>query len=184
MGQVEDHTATLKRCAALLLRYGGLKVAAGLTLESGRIKELRAGLNEYADERLGPDDLRPRIRIDDALAFRSIGGRLAAGLASMAPFGPGNPRPVFCAAGVDIVDGPRRLKDRHYKMALRQDGRVLRAIAWRGADRHAFLESHRAPVDVAFSLDRNEFNGEVYLELSLCDIRPCAEPAAAAPASA
>ena len=179
-----DMLAGLDRCAPLLLRYGGHKVAAGLTLESGRIRELRTRLNEYADDRLGPDDLRPRIRIDDALAFRSIGGRLAHGLAAMAPFGPGNPRPVFCAAGVDIVDGPRRLKDRHYKMALRQDGRVLRAIAWRGADRHAFLESHRAPVDVAFSLDRNEFNGEVYLELSLCDIRPCAEPAAAAPASA
>ena len=68
---------------------------------------------------------------------------------------------------MDIVDGPRRLKDRHFKMALRHEGRVLRAIAWRGAERHAFLESHRAAVDVAFSLEQNQFNGETYLELTL-----------------
>ena len=172
-----DMLAGLDTCAPLLVRYGGHRMAAGLALEADRIKEFRARVNEYADERLGPDDLRPRLRIDDALAFRGISGRLAGQLAALAPYGPGNPRPVFCASGVDIVDGPRRLKERHYKMALRQDGRVMRAISWRGADRHAFLESHHAPVDVAFSLDRNEFNGETYLELSLCDIRPCVQTA-------
>ena len=171
-----DMLAGLESCAPLLLRFGGHKAAAGLALESARIKEFRARLNVYADDRLGPDDLRPRLKIDDVLAFRGISGRMAAQLSSMEPFGPGNPRPVFCASGVDIVDGPRLLKDRHYKMALRQDGRVMRAISWRGADRHGFLESHRAQVDVAFSLDRNEFNGETYLELSLCDIRPCSGP--------
>ena len=93
-------------------------------------------------------------------------------LAALAPFGPSNPRPVFCAHSVDIVDGPRRLKERHLKMALRQDGRVMRAIAWRGAERHAFLEAHRAAVDVAFSLEQNQFNGETYLELTLCDTAP------------
>jgi single-stranded-DNA-specific exonuclease len=162
----------LDACAPLLLRHGGHKMAAGLTLESSRIKEFRARLNDHADERLGPDDLRPRLRIDDVLGFRGISGRVAAQLSQLAPFGPGNPRPVFSVTGVEVVDGPRRLKDRHFKMALRQDGRVMRAIAWRGADRHAFLETHRSTVDLAFSLDRNEFNGETYLELSVCDIRP------------
>ena len=77
---------------------------------------------------------------------------------------------------MDIVDGPRRLKDRHFKMALRHEGRIMRAISWRGAERHAFLESHRAAVDVAFSLDQNQFNGETYLELTVCDIRPAEAP--------
>jgi len=174
-----DILAALDSCAPLLLRHGGHKAAAGLSLEADRIRDLRAAVNAFADDRLGPDDLRPRIHIDDALAFRGINGRVAAQLAALAPFGPANPRPVFSASGVEIVDGPRRLKERHYKMALRHDGRVMRAIAWRGADRHAFLESHRALVDVAFSLDRNEFNGETYLELSLCDVRPCVAVSAA-----
>ena len=93
---------------------------------------------------------------------------------SLAPFGAGNPKPVFAASGVEIVDGPRRLKERHFKMAVRQDGRVLRALAWRGVERYSFLESHRAPIDLAYSLEQNEFNGETYLELVVADVRPAA----------
>jgi single-stranded-DNA-specific exonuclease len=171
-----DMLAGLETCAPLLGRYGGHKMAAGLTLESSRIRELRARLNDHADALLGPDDLRPRLRIDDVLAFGTITGRVASELAALAPFGPSNPRPVFCAHHVDIVDGPRRLKDRHFKMALRHEGRIMRAISWRGAERHAFLEAHRAAVDVAFSIDQNQFNGETYLELTVCDIRPAQAP--------
>jgi single-stranded-DNA-specific exonuclease len=171
-----DMLAGLDACATLLSRYGGHKVAAGLVLERDRIRALRTTINAHADALLGPDDLRPRLRIDDTLELREITGRLAAQVMAMAPFGPSNPRPVFCTHGIEIADGPRRLKDRHYKMALRQHGRVMRAIAWRGAERHAFLENTRGPVDLAYSLDQNQFNGETYLELSVCDIRPCSEP--------
>jgi single-stranded-DNA-specific exonuclease len=173
-----DMLGGLDACAPLLLRYGGHKAAAGLTLSSLRIRELRAQLNEHADERLGPDDLRPRLRVDGALGFGAVTERLAGQVASLAPFGPSNPRPVFTATGVDLVDGPRRLKERHFKMALRHEGRVLRAIAWRGAERHAFLEGHRAPVDIAFAIEQNYWNGETYLEVSLSDIRPAAVAAA------
>ena len=167
-----DMLGGLTACAPLLLRYGGHKAAAGLALESGRIKELRARLNEHADALLGPDDLRPRLRVDEPLPLSRITPRLAAQVASLAPFGPGNPRPVFSATDVEIADGPRRLKEKHYKMALRHGGRVMRAIAWRGTERYGFLETQSGPVDLAFSLEQNEFNGEVYLELTVCDIRP------------
>jgi single-stranded-DNA-specific exonuclease len=176
-----DMLAGLDACASLLTRYGGHKVAAGLTIPAARLRELRTLVNDHADRLLGPDDLRPRLRIDGALSFAAITGRLAQQVASLAPFGAGNPRPVFSAQHVDIVDGPRRLKDRHFKMALKHEGRVMRAIAWRGADRHGFLEAHTAPVDLAFSLEQNEFNGATYLELSVCDVRPAAEPAVVPP---
>ena len=124
-----------------------------------------------ADETLGPDDLMPRLRIDGDLGFRAITGGVAAALASLAPFGAGNPRPVFAARGVEIVDGPRKLKDRHLKMTLRQDGRIFRAVAWRAAERADYLEEHRSAVDVAFSLDQNQYNGETYVELMLADVK-------------
>src|SRR5204863_4826935 len=85
--------------------------------------------------------------------------------------GSGNPRPVFAARGVEIIDGPRKLKDRHLKMALKQDGRVFRAIAWRAAERQEYLEQNRRAVDVAFSLDQNQYNGETYVELTIADVR-------------
>jgi single-stranded-DNA-specific exonuclease len=166
-----DMLAALERSSHLLTRFGGHKQAAGLTLDAARVRELRIAVNEVADETLGPEDLMPRLRIDGDLSFRGISGDVAAGVAALAPFGAGNPRPVFAARGVEIVDGPRKLKDRHLKMALKQDGRIFRAVAWRAAERHDYLTEHRAALDVAFSLEQNEFGGETFVELSLSDAR-------------
>jgi single-stranded-DNA-specific exonuclease len=166
-----DMLAALERSSHLLARFGGHKQAAGLALEAARVRELRLAVNEVADETLGPEDLMPRLRIDGDLSFRGISGDVAAGVAALAPFGAGNPRPVFAARGVEIVDGPRKLKDRHLKMALKQDGRIFRAVAWRAAERHDYLSEHRAALDVAFSLEQNEFGGETFVELSLSDAR-------------
>lgn len=166
-----DMLGALERCAHLFTRFGGHKQAAGLTMEAARVRELRRAINDVADETLGPEDLMPRLRIDGDLAFQGITGPAAAGISSLAPFGAGNPRPVFVARGVEIVDGPRKLKERHLKMTLRQNGRIFRAVAWRAAERHDYLTEHKAAVDVAFSLEQNQFNGETHLELNLSDVK-------------
>jgi single-stranded-DNA-specific exonuclease len=166
-----DMLLALERSGHLMIRFGGHKQAAGLAIEAGRIRELRLSVNAVADETLGPEDLMPRLRIDADLSFRAISGAVAAGVTSLAPFGAGNPRPVFAARGVEIIDGPRKLKERHLKMALKQDGRIFRAIAWRAAERHDYLAENKAAIDVAFSLDRNEFNGETFVELTLSDMK-------------
>src|SRR2546425_6182260 len=166
-----DMLGALERCAHLLMRFGGHRQAAGLALEASRIKELRLAVNAVADETLGPDDLMPRLRIDGDLTFRGITGDVAYGVAALAPFGAGNPRPVFAARRVEIIDGPRKLKERHLKMALKQDGRIFRAIAWRAAERHDYLTEHKAALDVAFSLEQNQYNGETFVELTLADLR-------------
>jgi single-stranded-DNA-specific exonuclease len=166
-----DMLGALERCAHLLIRFGGHKQAAGLALEAARVREFRLAVNDVADETLGPEDLMPRLRIDADLTFRGITGGVAAGVASLAPFGAGNPRPVFAARGVEIIDGPRKLKERHLKMALKQDGRIFRAIAWRAAERHDYLAEHKAALDVAFSLEQNQYNGETFVELTLADLK-------------
>jgi len=166
-----DMLGALERTGHLLMRFGGHRQAAGLTMEAARIRELRGAVNAIADETLGPDDLVPRLRIDADLGFRGITPEVASGVAALAPFGAGNPKPVFAARGVTIVDGPRKLKERHLTMALRQDGRVFRAIAWRAAERHDYLTAHRTAVDVAFSLEQNQYNGTTSVELTLADAR-------------
>ena len=166
-----DMLNALERCSDLFVKFGGHKQAAGLTMEAARVPEFRQRINAWADDVLHPDQLRPRLWIDAPLALNGITHDLVRGLDSLGPFGMGNPRPVFHASPVEIVDGPRTLKERHLKMTFRQDGRRFRAIAWRAAERAEFLEKHRAGVDLAFSLDRNEYQGETYLELSVCDFR-------------
>jgi single-stranded-DNA-specific exonuclease len=166
-----DMLSALESCSDVLTKFGGHRQAAGLTLEASRIRELRGRINEYADRYLQPDDLRPRLWIDGALAFRSITPQVASELTALAPFGAGNSCPVFRTSGVEVVDGPRLVKDRHLKMALRQDGRVMRGIAWRAADREAFVSQYRAGIDLAYSLEQDTWNGERYLQLSVADFR-------------
>jgi single-stranded-DNA-specific exonuclease len=167
-----DMLAALEECAPFFIRFGGHKQAAGLTMDASRVREFRSAINDRADAILGPDQLMPRLRIDSDLGFRAISGQVAAGVASLAPVGAGNPRPVFAARHVEVIDGPRKLKERHLKMALRHEGRVFRAVAWRAAEKHDELNQSRAAVDVAFSLEQNQYNGETYVELTLADIRP------------
>jgi single-stranded-DNA-specific exonuclease len=177
-----DMLDALERCSDLFIRYGGHRQAAGLTMEAARVPEFRARINRHADEVLEPDQLRPRLRIDGALNLRHITQDLVSGLDALAPFGLANPRPVFNAMPVEIVDGPRPLKDKHLKMTFRQDGRSFRAIAWRAAERAAFLTENRGGVHLAFSLEQNQFQGETYLELSVADVKSLDEdrgPAAA-----
>ncbi len=163
--------AALESCADAMVKFGGHKQAAGLTLEAARIRELRARVNEYADGCLEPDDLRPRLWIDHALTFRGINEQVVEELTSLAPYGAGNPCPVFRASGVEVVDGPRRIKERHLKMAFKQDGRIMRGIAWRASERESFVAEHRAALDLAFSLEQDTWNGERYLQLSVADFR-------------
>ena len=166
-----DMLGALEGCAGLFTRFGGHRQAAGLTLDASRIRDLRARVNDHADTCLQPDDLRPRLWIDGGLEFRSITSQVASELSALAPFGAGNPSPMFRASGVEVIDGPRVVKDRHLKMALRQDGRVLRGISWRSAERADFVARHRAALDVAFSLEQDTWNGEKYLQLSVADFR-------------
>ncbi len=166
-----DMLEALERCGDLFLRFGGHKQAAGLTMETARLKEFRARLTAYANERLGPDELAPRLRIDGNLGLRAIDARVLDGLAMLGPFGMANKRPVFHADRVEIVDGPHTMKERHLRMTCRQDGRIFRAIAWRAAERAAFLAEHRAGIHLAFSLDQNQYQGETYIELSVADVK-------------
>ncbi|MGE3956361.1 MAG: single-stranded-DNA-specific exonuclease RecJ [Vicinamibacterales bacterium] len=167
-----DMLAALDACAPFFIRFGGHRQAAGLTMDASRVREFRSVMNDRADGLLGPEQLMPRLRIDSDLGFRGITAQVAAGIASLAPFGAGNPRPVFAARGVEVIDGPRKLKERHLKMALRQDGRVFRAVAWRAAEKQEQISGSRNAIDVAFSLEQNQYNGESYVELTLADLRP------------
>jgi len=169
-----DLLAALEAHGDVFLRFGGHRQAAGLTIEADRIGELRRRLGAWANEHLGPDDLVPRLRIDAPLALRDISGAVIDGLARLGPFGAANPKPVFRAAPVSLVDPPRVLKERHLALRVRQDGRAFRAIAWRAAERESYLSANREGLELAYSLDQNEFRGERVTEMTVADVRVAA----------
>ena len=166
-----DLLGALESCGELFLKFGGHRQAAGATIEAARLGELRRRLAAIANDRLTPQDLVPRLRIDSPLGLREISSEVIEGLLRLGPFGPSNPKPVFRASPIELLEPPRRLKERHLSLLVKQDGRAFRAVAWRSADQHDYLAANRSGLELAYSLDRNEYRGETMTELNVADVR-------------
>ena len=146
----------LEAMPELFERFGGHRQAAGVTLASDRVDEFRARLEAYAAERLTLEDLAPQVEIDALLEFREIDERSVAEVFSLAPFGCGNPAPLFATLNVEVAGPPAVWKEKHLRVMLRQNGRTLVLKAWNFADRAAELPAG-ARVDVAFTLEDDAY---------------------------
>ena len=164
-----DLLAALEDSADLFVRFGGHKQAAGMVVESGRLKELRCRLGAYANERLEPEDLVPRLTVDAPLPLTDVREALLRDLAALEPFGRGNVRPVFQAAPVEVAEGPRTMSKRHLRMKIRQGRATFPAVAWRAAERAAVFEHHRAGLNLAFSLNESVYRGNAFMQLFIAD---------------
>jgi single-stranded-DNA-specific exonuclease len=166
-----DMLGALEGCADVFMKFGGHKQAAGITIDAARLPEMRRRLTECASRCLEPGDLIPRLRIDAPMGLRDITGDVVDGLARLGPFGAANPKPVFRASPVELAQPPRVMKERHLSLMFRQDGRSFRGVAWRAAERESYLYSNRFGLELAYSLDQNEFRGEQVTELTVADVR-------------
>jgi single-stranded-DNA-specific exonuclease len=167
-----DMLGALERCAELFERFGGHRQAAGFTIRADRIPELRRRMAAWGLEVLQPEDLFPQVRVDTELPLADVSPTLVDGLERLAPFGQGNPSPVFGSGVVEVSSGPKALKERHLSMDLKDGARTFRAIMWRGAEWAPTFETHRSAVQVAYSIERNHFQGATTIELRLAAVRP------------
>lgn len=157
-------------CRDLLLRFGGHRVAAGVTIAQERIPEFAATFNAIARERLTPDDLIPEQRIDLEVACDDTLWKLEAAVRHFEPFGMGNPAPTFISRRMTLSQPARTIGTDGLKLALRGEQGSLEAIGWGMAE----LASTLVPgtvLDVAYKLEREEFQGEERVVARLCAVR-------------
>jgi len=141
----------------LFVRFGGHEYAAGVTLEAGRVDEFRRRLNEYAAARLGPDDFAPRVEIDAVVNLGEITTAAIEDVFALAPFGTGNPPPLFAARAVEVAAAPVLMKEKHLRIAVRQNGRTMTLKAWNFAERAAEF-TPGARLDIAFELEEDAYS--------------------------
>ena len=164
-----DLHAGISRCRQLLLRFGGHRSAAGVTIARGNVEEFARCFNAVALETLTPADLVPEIRADVEVELREINDQLEELLRYVEPCGIGNPAPVLVARGVTVAAPPRLVGKDGLRVLLRQDGTELFALSWGMANRAADLTAG-STIDVAFRLERDDWTGE--LQARLADFRP------------
>jgi single-stranded-DNA-specific exonuclease len=165
----------LTQCADLFEKFGGHSHAAGITIRSDRIEELRRRLNAHAASCLTEDDLRPRVDVDAELAGAAITFELAKQLSALEPFGAGNPRPVFLTRNLRVMSEPLVVKEQHLKMRLAGlGGRPLETIWWHCLEGLQQMPAANTQVEVAYTIDTSAWNNEVRLQLCVEDLRQVA----------
>lgn len=155
----------LAACAPHLARFGGHRHAAGVTVERDRLAAFSAAFEAHAAERLSEEDLVPRCRIDGWVDEGEVTDRAAEDLARLGPFGAGHPEPVFALRGAAARARTVGAEGAHLKLALGG----LDAIGFGMGDR---LPTCAGPLEAAFTIGFDEWDGSRRLQLKLRDLRP------------
>ena len=166
-----DLHAGLSECKDLFLRFGGHRSAAGVTIATSRVAEFAERFNAVAAGRLTEDDLVPELRVDLEVTLDQVGDELETLLRHLEPCGIGNPSPVLVARDVILTAPPRVVGKDGLRLALRGSNRDLIALGWGMAPRARELDVARS-VDIAFRLERDEWNGVSRLQARLTDFKP------------
>ena len=157
-------------CKDLLMAYGGHFAAAGLTLAPENLIAFTNKFEEVVAATIDPRLLIPEIIIDAEINFAEITENFYNIICRMEPFGPENMRPVFIAKNCVDFGYSKLLKEAHIKFVLRQNETILNGIGFNMAEKFSFLQNQK-PIDVVFTLDENEWNGNKTIQLKVVDVR-------------
>ena len=169
-----DVYAAIKSCRDLLLNFGGHTYAAGLTMKWADVKEFRKRFQAFVEAHIEPEQREAILDIDAIIDFKDITKKLYSDLKRFAPFGPGNPKPIFCT--LDVYDfGTSKVVGReqeHIKLELvdSKSNNVMNGIAFGQSASARYIKSKRS-FDIAYTIEDNVFKrGAVQLQIE--DIRP------------
>lgn len=162
-------TEALERAEPLLERYGGHAQAAGFTLKNENLAAFQTQMLEIAQEMLDGEELIPAIPIDAEINIADIDWALHSVLETLEPTGNGNPTPVFMSRDIQVYDHRAVGQDSSHLQLWVGDGKVKRScIAFRQGDWAGRLPGR---VDLAYTINVNEWNGRRDLQLVVKDIR-------------
>jgi single-stranded-DNA-specific exonuclease len=157
----------LQECAPMLEKFGGHEYAGGLSMSATEFPLLRAHFEQVARARLCSDDLMPVLEIDAQLDFTDLSFDVAGQIEKLEPFGIGNPEPVFMTCGVEVVE--RKDFNGGARLRFKQGSRMMAGVAFRKEPGSALSPGDK--IDLAYRLEKNEWNGTWALELNVVDAR-------------
>lgn len=162
----------LERCAPLLDSYGGHELAAGFSIRRNNIPAFRAALCQLVEEFAGHQPMESSLDVDCEIPHCSLlSTQDVESLSLLEPFGSGNPKPVFLLRSVCVLSHTDVGGGRHLKLKLRRDGVVMDAIFFSANTAACGIENGQR-LDIAFTLQINQFRGNRTVQLQLCDLRP------------
>ncbi len=158
-------------CRDYLIGYGGHFAAAGLTMLPENMDAFAAKFEEVVSSTIDPELLIPEIVIDAEIEFKNITNSFFNILTQMEPYGPENLRPVFVSRNVTDTGWSKIVKELHIRFVLNQDSVTITGIGFNLAEKFHLLQM-RKPIDIVYTIDENEWNGQTTLQMKVLDFRP------------
>lgn len=168
-----DVYEAINACSDLLEQFGGHMYAAGLTMPLENVAAFRQRFDAVVRGTIDPALRTPEEEVDAEVRLTDLDDRLARILHHMAPYGPGNMKPVFLTRGVVDTGNARIVGEDHLKMTLRMagtQGPTFDAIAFRMGAHFERVKSGE-PFSVIYTLEENEWNGRTTLQLNIKDLK-------------
>ena len=154
-----------------LVDYGGHPMAAGLTVTQENLDQFKSAFTSYANERIQPEHLIPSVTVDGEIKLVDINQRFMEFLEKLGPYGPGNMRPKFIARNLSIAGHPKVIGNGdHIRFRVRQGRTMYDAIGFNLASHYEKLITG-LPIDLAFVVEINEWQGQKFIQLNVRDIK-------------
>ncbi|HWO56035.1 MAG TPA: single-stranded-DNA-specific exonuclease RecJ [bacterium] len=160
-----------RECSDLVLRFGGHKYAAGMSIATDKIPAFIERFKRVAIDRLTSDDMVPKLSIDSRLDPDALTEGFMDILEGFAPFGPQNTRPVFVTDNIQLAGNPFIVGNNHLKFRIRRNGQVFDCIGFNMGDRLGSLASHTGTIDLVYVPERTEWDNNKRLQLRVKDFR-------------
>jgi len=163
-------TLALKEYRSLLSQFGGHAQAAGFTLPTRNLPQLAEGLQQLAAEQLEGVDLRACLDIEAEVTLPELTGDTFLTIQQLAPFGCGNPAPVFLSRRVEVIDCQTMgANGEHLRLKLRQAGTVWGGVGFRLGK---YLGEVSPTLDIVYNLEIDRWGGRERLRLNILDLAP------------
>ena len=157
-------------CREHLIGYGGHFAAAGMSLYPENVEAFSRKFEEVVAKSIDPLLLVPELIIDAEITFKNINNPFYNIVMQMEPYGPENLRPVFITKNVFNTQWSKIVKEKHIRFVVKNENITLTGIGFNLAEKFDLLQMNK-PIDLVFTIDENEWNGETNLQLKVIEFR-------------
>ena len=164
-----DIVAAMESCEDLLVRFGGHSQAAGLTVSTNDIPQLKTRLESYSDRSLETGDLVRTVDIDAVITLDELDEVMIRWINDLEPYGPGNTRPAFASTKVKVLEYFHMGREQqHLRLRVETNGTEFTALAFNQSDK---WKANTEYIDMAFTVMNDSFRGKGAIALRVLDFK-------------
>ncbi len=157
-----------------LLTFGGHEQAAGFAIDKSEIDAFRKELDQQCRKQIEANKIEHTLNIDCEVDLTEVNDSLLRELRMLAPFGEGNPQPVFICRGIRVSGSPKLMgrENKHFTFNAAKNRTAYRAVVFNNIKPLEIIDKGTRKWDIVFSLNFNDFYDPPRLELKIIDMHP------------